>query len=266
MPDGMRDRGEVMRIFLSYSHQDSRTADEVQLALLAEGHTVFFDRSGLPPGAAFHASIRREIAAADAFVFLLSPLSIRPGCYALSELKLASAKWPSPGGHVLPVRVAPTPSHAIPPYLMAVTILEPAGNVAAETADAIAKLLRPSPVAENCAPRVLTHLAVFDGLPTRPALFINVTNLSPTAPCEITHVWLETEPKAHVLRRERTLPTRLRPQESWETWLFLDELPAHAPSDLFNSARVRLSTGQVLASQRNESVPDQGFVPGAIRR
>lgn len=233
---------------------------------MAEGHTVFFDRSGLPPGEAYNASIRREISAADVFVFLLSPSSVRPGCYALSELKFANAKWPSPAGHVLPVLVAPTPSPAVPPYLLAVTILEPAGNVAAEAAAAIANLLKPSPVTGAHAPRVLTHLAVFDGLPARPALFINVTNLSATEPCEVTHVWLETEPKVHVLRQERKLPTRLLPWESWETWLFFDEVPAQPPADLLTSARVRLSTGQVLTSQWNESVPDQGFVPGATRR
>ena len=86
---------ELMRIFLSYSRCEERIAEEVQLALLAEGHSVFFDRSGLPSGETFHATIRQEIAAADVFVFLISPSSVRPGCYALAAVHVPSVLSPA---------------------------------------------------------------------------------------------------------------------------------------------------------------------------
>jgi len=255
-----------MRIFLSYSHHDARTAEEVQLALVAESHSVFFDRTGLPYGEAFHAVIRQEIAFADLFVLLVSPSSVRTGCYAQTEMKFAKDKWPNPAGHVLPVLVAPTPSSDIPAYLQAITFLRPAGSIAAETAAAIAGMASKSATSASPSARVLTHVAVFRGLVTRPAFFINVTNLSTSTACEVTHVWLETVPEAHVLRQERPLPARLPPLASWETWLFLDEVPTNTANDLFTSARVRLSTGDILTSSHNESVPDQGFVPGAGRQ
>jgi hypothetical protein len=45
---------------------------------------------------------------------------------------IAKKRWRHPGGHVLPVMVAPTPKEAIPAYLRAVTILEPRGDVVAK--------------------------------------------------------------------------------------------------------------------------------------
>ena len=38
-----------MKIFLSYASEQSELAKEIALALRAENHAVFFDRSSLPP-------------------------------------------------------------------------------------------------------------------------------------------------------------------------------------------------------------------------
>lgn len=129
-----------MRIFISYSSGDSATAEEIQLALLGEGHNVFFDRDSLPPGGNYHARISDAIALADIFIFLISPDSIRPGSYALTELKLVRNKWPHPAGRVLPIRLLSTPWENIPAYLKSVTVLEPSGNIAAEVLAAVAEL------------------------------------------------------------------------------------------------------------------------------
>jgi len=123
-----------MKIFLSYSSEDRRQAEEVALALEAQGHAVFFDRDDLSGGSDFHAVIRQHIVAADLFVFLISSESVRPGAFTLTELKWAREKWSHPKKHVLPVLLEPTPMEHIPAYLRGVTILEPEGNVAAETA------------------------------------------------------------------------------------------------------------------------------------
>ncbi|MGH9945005.1 MAG: toll/interleukin-1 receptor domain-containing protein, partial [Pyrinomonadaceae bacterium] len=129
-----------MIIFLSYSSKDRTLAEEIHLALLGGGHEVFFDKSSLPPGGDYNSRIRQAIKKSDAFVFLISPNSVRPGGYALTELSFAKEKWPKPWGVVLPVMLAPTDYSLIDKYLTAVTILEPKGNVAAEVAAAVDKL------------------------------------------------------------------------------------------------------------------------------
>jgi hypothetical protein len=123
-----------MKIFLSYSSEDRTKAEEIALALQAEGHDVFFDKDDLSGGEDFNTAIREYIANADLFVFLISPESLRQGAYTLTELRLARDKWASPGKHVLPVLLKPTDMATIPAYLRGVTIFEPQGNVAAEIA------------------------------------------------------------------------------------------------------------------------------------
>lgn len=133
-----------MNVFLSYPSARREVALRLKLALEAEQYEVFFDRDDLGAGEAFHAAIRQAVQAADLMVFLVAPESVKPGSYALSELELAQARWPQPGGHVLPVVVAPTHKAEIPAYLMAVTLLEPRGDVVAETLAAVAKLSGPA--------------------------------------------------------------------------------------------------------------------------
>lgn len=123
-----------MKVFLSFADANRATATEVQLAIRGGGHELFFDESSLPPGGGFHTRIRQAIEWADLFVFLVSPESVAPGAYTLSELAFAEKKWPHPRGHVLPVQIVPTPRRAIPAYLRAVTIQTPKGNIAAEVA------------------------------------------------------------------------------------------------------------------------------------
>jgi hypothetical protein len=62
---------------------------------------------------------------------------VAAGRYTLSELDLARRRWPHPSGHVLPVLVAPTPMASIPPYLLAVTVLTPQGNLVADVVHAV---------------------------------------------------------------------------------------------------------------------------------
>ena len=128
-----------MKVFISYASAQRSTAEPLALALEGDGHDVFFDRTDLPRGEGYHERIRSAIYAADRFVFLVSPESVRAGSYALSELSMAQARWPRPAGRVLPVMAAPTPYADIPPYAAAVTVLEPKGNLAAEVAATLAR-------------------------------------------------------------------------------------------------------------------------------
>lgn len=109
--------------------------------------------------------------------------------------------------------------------------------------------------------RVTLHVARFVRTGTQ-CCFINVTNLA-GADVELTHVWMATTPATFPETPDRPLPKRLRPQESWETWIPLSQLPAmKADEDLNRLGRARLSTGVVAESVANESVPPSGSVPG----
>jgi hypothetical protein len=127
-----------MKIFLSHASEDQSLAREIRLALLGSGHHVFFDEESLPAGGDFHARIRAEVNGSDLFIFLISPHSLSPGKYTLTELKYAQKKWPHPGDHVLPVMIESVPLEHIHEYLKAVTILEPAGSIPAEVAAEVA--------------------------------------------------------------------------------------------------------------------------------
>jgi hypothetical protein len=122
-----------MNIFLSYASEDRSTAEAIAFSLRDRGHEVFLDRDGLRVGEGFDKSIEQAVNKSNIFIFLISPQSVAEGRYTLTELTFARQKWPSPSGHVLPVRVRTTSRDQIPSYLKAVTILEPHGNVAAET-------------------------------------------------------------------------------------------------------------------------------------
>jgi N-acetyl-anhydromuramyl-L-alanine amidase AmpD len=132
-----------MLAFISYASEDRDLAEQIHLALTGAGHQTFFDKESLPPGGDFHSRIRAAVQQSDLFLFLISPESVAPGSYALTELKYARARWPHPLGHVLPVLVRRVEFEKIPNYLKAVTVLEPEGNLAAEILVAVSDLLKP---------------------------------------------------------------------------------------------------------------------------
>lgn len=140
-----------MKIFLSYPSAQRDTAESVNYELQTEGHEVFFDKDELPAGQSYNEKIRSGIETSDLFVFMITPESVTKGRYTLTELKLASRKWPNPAGHVLPVMVETTPFDDVPAYLKAVTILTPEGNITAEILMEVADL-----AASHTAPRKQT--------------------------------------------------------------------------------------------------------------
>lgn len=131
-----------MKIFVSYSSEDRALADAVAVGLRQDGHQVFFDRDNLPESEGYHGRIRDHIAECDLFIFLITPGSISSKSYAMTELALARERWPNPSGHVLPVLARATPPGDIPAYLAAVTYVQGAGNVTAETLAAVSRIAR----------------------------------------------------------------------------------------------------------------------------
>ena len=133
-----------MRIFLTFASEQNDIAESIQLALRNRGHQVFFSHDDLPAGESFDERIQKAIGECELLVFLVSPQSVAKGRYTLTELAFARGRWRSPRGRVLPVVVAPTPMESIPNYLKAVTLLEPEGNIAAETAAAVDRVRDPT--------------------------------------------------------------------------------------------------------------------------
>lgn len=120
-----------MRIFLCYAAERLLVAQQVDAALETEGHDVFFARDSIAAGTPFGRSIRNEVGASDLFILLVSPESIEPGSYCLTELGFARERWADPTGRVLPVVVAPTPPDSFPPYVQNLSALCIIGGIGA---------------------------------------------------------------------------------------------------------------------------------------
>jgi hypothetical protein len=108
---------------------------------------------------------------------------------------------------------------------------------------------------------LLMHCASFVAT-GKQCFFLNITNQSKTRDIEVTHVWIAVEPEQHALPPDRPLPKRLRPDESWETWVEADRMSQALGDKLLCLGRARLSTGQVIKSKRNKTVPSTGSIPG----
>jgi len=111
------------------------------------------------------------------------------------------------------------------------------------------------------------HKAWFDGTePLVHAYFFTIVNLSERE-IEVTHVGMECGGEyIDASQPERPLPKRLKPQESWATWIELEKLPTWIHDDPIRHGRVRLSTGQVIKTKRAKNIPPRGSVPGGELR
>ncbi|MEM1178287.1 MAG: toll/interleukin-1 receptor domain-containing protein [Acidobacteriota bacterium] len=166
-----------MKIFVSYASQDVRQVEPTVHALRNQGHRVFFDESDLKASGDYNRRIEEEISQCDLFVFMISPHSVAPGHYALSEVRLAARKWPRPEGRVLPVLLAPADRAEIPAYLLSVVMLKPSGNIAAEVvADAarLAGVLTKRRLARSATIAAVALLAAF--------VFYRLNSQDPEAP------------------------------------------------------------------------------------
>jgi hypothetical protein len=129
-----------MKTFVSHSRAQAGDADALALALRSAGHEAVLDRDLLKGGDEFNARLRAELQGCDLFVFMISPDSVRKGCFALTEVEWARERWPGPAGNVLPVMWLPTPMEDVPQYLRTPTILFPVGNAVAETVAAVSDI------------------------------------------------------------------------------------------------------------------------------
>ena len=168
-----------MKVFLSYASEDRPVAELVAGSIEARGHHVFFDRFDLPPGDTYEDQIQTAIEEANVLVFLITPVSVSAGRFTLTELAFARQRWRSAKRHVLPVMARPTDLDHVPPYLKAVTILEPDGNLPAEVAAAVDRMAwAMRRVLGRAAVSVATLTAIVAGayylVPPRPAFEVSV--------------------------------------------------------------------------------------------
>lgn len=131
-----------MKVFISYASEQRDLAARLALALRNGGMETFFDRDNLPPGESFDDRIGQAIGRSHLFIFLITRDSLRKGSYTLTELEVAQKRWPNPAGNVLPVFIDRVTIEELPPYLRAVTILDPQGEAVADTLNAVVQLAR----------------------------------------------------------------------------------------------------------------------------
>jgi len=115
----------------------------------------------------------------------------------------------------------------------------------------------------------LRRVKVFTYVATRvsnseTSYFVKVVNLSRDRDIEVTHVWLAAEPNIPIINHDRPLPVRLRPDETWETWLPLRAMPINLVTEVdtvVRLARVRLSNGSIIRAHLNQSLA-VGYLAG----
>ena len=113
--------------------------------------------------------------------------------------------------------------------------------------------------------RVLVHRAKF--MPVLPEsseyYFVKVVNLSRNREIVITHIWFDTDPRAHLVNSlpAGPLPARLGPDQPEEVHALVAEVP-NAPNVEW-LGRVRLSSGKTVKSQLNKKVPPVGQMEGS---
>jgi hypothetical protein len=129
-----------MRVFISYASEDKRIAEALAHSLRGRRHQVFFDVTDIAAASNYEEQIEEAIRRSHIFVFLISPDSVKPGNFTLTELAFAQRKWPHAANHVVSVVIRPTPPEEIPPYLSAVSILKPEGNPVTEASAAVNRL------------------------------------------------------------------------------------------------------------------------------
>ncbi len=83
----LRAKGTSRRVFISYSHEDSRFADKLYKSLYAEGATAWLDRRDLVAGKV-NDQVERQIGKSDVVLLVLSEASVKSDWVA-HEINLA---------------------------------------------------------------------------------------------------------------------------------------------------------------------------------
>jgi TIR domain len=254
----------VAEIFLSYAHEDLGAALQVYQHLsFYPGARVWFDKESLRAGQTWKLEVEKAIERADYFVLLISRHTLDRG-YVQREIRKALEVLDTvPEGEIffVPVRLEDCEMPAHRTNQLHRVDLFPDFRRGLHNLVASMNLHVRSHKDSEGVIRLTSHIARFESSPTN-MYFVTACNLSP-GPWEISHVWLETvEEEVFFSNPSRPLPARLESGQSWSTWIPVDNVPAAYRQNAYGLFRVRLSTGEIYASTKEDTVPNRGSVPG----
>ncbi|MFN2150905.1 MAG: toll/interleukin-1 receptor domain-containing protein [Anaerolineales bacterium] len=81
----------MIRVFISYAHEDSSVIDNIQSHLDAAGYAVWIDRESIAGGELWRARIVEAIENSNVFLLILSPNSVKSK-HVLQELNIADGE------------------------------------------------------------------------------------------------------------------------------------------------------------------------------
>jgi hypothetical protein len=250
----------VRRVFLCHTSEDKLAVRALYQRLQWDGFLPWLDEEDLLPGQQWQSEIARAVRSSAVVLVCLSPRAIAKTGFIQREIRHAlDVADEQPEGEIflIPIKLEEC---AVPERLRQwhwVSLAEPQGY------ERLIEVLTRKGLCETALIvklRLTVHVAAFVST-GQPCYFINATNLT-GGEIELTHVWFETYPEIQIVRKERPLPKRLKPQETWETWVDIASAPSSMHDRAYTLARVRLSTGEVMKSVRNFGVPPWGIVPG----
>ena len=257
----------MIKVFLSYAHEDYSQAKKLYDILNSiPSVDIWFDKESLLPGQKWELEIRKAIRASRFFFLLLSKNSTEKKGFYQREIREALRvleEYPDNEIFLIPVRL-----DNCEPHFEQLTSLQYV-DLFPEWGAGLNKIWRlfqthgqpELNTNDSSVIRFKTHQAVFSNSPVL-YYFLTITNLQ-SQPIEITHVWYEDGMNHTAIQpRSRPLPKRLDAREVWETWISLYKLPEEFRYNAYNSFRVRLSTGDIYASSKDDTVPPTGTVPG----
>lgn len=93
----------MIRVFISYAHEDSPLVDIIQSHLDAAGYAVWIDRESISGGELWRTRIVEAIENSDVFLLMLSPNSVKSK-HVLQELNIADGE----SKPILPVLIKAT--------------------------------------------------------------------------------------------------------------------------------------------------------------
>lgn len=258
----------MIRVFLSYAREDAEAAERLYRELNTYPRVeVWFDKQSLAGGRDWAAAIRKAIRNCRYCIVLLSRNAVNKRGFYQREIRAALdvlKEFPEDETFLVPVRLDECEVRLEALRALQYIDLFPDWWDGFDRLLSALQLHRSQPTdAGDTLLRLTSHQARFQSSP-RMFYFVNVANKA-TFPLEITHVWYE-DPTCHIQVEplSRQLPVRLDVRQAWCTWLPVDAVPERWQGNAYDRFRVRLSTGEVIGSRKEDTVPPIGPVPGGL--
>lgn len=250
-------------LFLSYANENKAAARKICEVLENSPNVrVWMDKQSLQGGTRWEQEITRKISEADYFVPLLSRAFLDKSRFAFRELELAieiQRREPE-RRFIVPTRIEAC-EFGFPELeqLHCIDLFESGNRSLHQLLSAVGRYGEYTGDPEI---RLTSHQAVFRVSERTFFYFINVCNLMDRA-IAITHVHYQ-DPTHHIsiTPRSRPLPVKLEAADVWCTFIRKGHLPLEFSEDAFDKFFVRLVNGHVYRSKKEDSIMNEGSVPG----